>query len=81
MAAKGHPKWGGRKKGSINKIGATVKESVWNSFLELQKDEKSNLTVWAKNNLRDFYVIAAKLIPTEMNVGATAEVLIKISKK
>ena len=63
-------KTGGRQAGTPNKLGTSVKEAVWNTFVELQKDDKANLTAWAKSNPKDFYLISSKLIPTEMAVKA-----------
>lgn len=60
----------GRPAGVPNQVALTVKETVWNAFLELQKDPEANLLAWGKKNPRDFYVIAAKLIPTELAVKA-----------
>ena len=39
------------------------------AFLELQKSEEHNLVSFAKKYPRDFYVIASKLIPTEVNAA------------
>jgi hypothetical protein len=66
----GGEKTGGRQKGSLNKFGASVKESVLNAFMELQKDDQANIVNWGKKNPKEFYIIAAKLIPTEMAVKA-----------
>jgi ADP-heptose:LPS heptosyltransferase len=63
---KGSPKTGGKKKGSTNKLSLSVKEAVWDAFLELQNDPKSNIVNWGKKNLKDFYIISAKLIPVQM---------------
>ena len=71
MFKEGHKKTGGRKKGSANKITRTVKETVLSVFNDIQNDPKVNLTNFAKTYPRDFYAIAAKLIPTEVN--ATVE--------
>lgn len=62
---------GGRPKGIKNKITRTVKETVLDVFNHLQHDEeaklkRANLKEWAKDHPRDFYQIAAKLIPTEV---------------
>lgn len=57
----------GRPKGVPNKLTSTVKETVLRVFNELQEDEKNNLTSFARTYPRDFYAIAAKLIPTEIN--------------
>ena len=71
----GHEKKGGRKKGSVNKVTKTVKETVLAVFNTLQEDPKHSLEAFAKKYPRDFYPIAAKLIPTE--VTATVEHLPK----
>lgn len=57
----------GRPKGAENKLTRTVKESVLAVFHEIQSDPKVNLKAFAKKYPRDFYQIAAKLIPTEIN--------------
>lgn len=44
----------------------TVKETVLAVFNDLQNDPKTDLTSFAKRFPRDFYTIAAKLIPTEL---------------
>jgi len=72
-------KTGGRQKGSLNKVTTTVKESVLNAFNELQKDPEANVISWGKKNLKDFYLIASRLIPTEMAVKAEVT-QIEISK-
>ena len=56
----------GRPKGAQNKLTKTVKETVLSVFNELQGDEKHNLIAFAKKHPRDFYQIAAKLIPTDI---------------
>ena len=57
---------GGRPKGAQNQLTKTVKETVLSVFNELQGDEKNNLKSFAEKYPRDFYQIAAKLIPTEL---------------
>lgn len=63
---KGHSKLGGRKRGVQNAITRTVKETVLDVFNKIQEDPKVNLEQFAKKYPRDFYMIAAKLIPTEI---------------
>ena len=77
----GHEKKGGRAKGTPNKLTTTVKESVLNAFNQLQTDPKQNLAAFAKKYPRDFYNIAAKLIPTEMVGEVTNEILIRVEYK
>lgn len=62
----GHDKKGGRQKGSVNVLTKTVKETVLQVFNLLQSDPKHNLTAFAKHYPKEFYMIAAKLIPTEV---------------
>lgn len=60
---KGNP---GKAKGTQNLITRTVKETVLAVFNEIQSDPKVKLSQFAKDHPRDFYQIAAKLIPTEL---------------
>ena len=64
---KGHKLATGRPKGSLNTLTATVKDTVLGVFNDLQSDPKANLLSWAKDNPTTFYLIASKLIPTEVN--------------
>jgi hypothetical protein len=57
----------GRPKGAVNKTTKTVKEVVLAAFNDLQGDPKNNILQFAKENPKEFYQIAAKLIPTEIN--------------
>jgi hypothetical protein len=52
---------GGRQKGTPNKVGRTVKESVMETFERLGGVE--HMTKWAQQNPGDFYRLAARLIP------------------
>jgi hypothetical protein len=67
----------GRPKGAIGKLNKTVKETVLNTFNQLQNDPKHNLEAFARKHPREFYLIASKLIPTEM-IGTT-ETIIKVT--
>ena len=60
---KGNP---GKPKGATDTYPRTVKETVLKVFNELQGNPKHNLTSFAEKYPRDFYTIAAKLIPTEI---------------
>lgn len=64
---KGDPNNKGKPKGAKNHITKTVKETVLAVFNELQGHPKANLLAWGQENPKDFYIIAAKLIPTELN--------------
>lgn len=70
---------GGRPAGAQNKLTRTVKETVLNVFNDLQDDSKNNLTAFAKKYPRDFYAIAAKLIPTEITGSVKSVVKVKIT--
>lgn len=74
---KGNP---GKKKGTKNKLTKTVKETVLNTFNELQDDPKANILAWAKKHPGLFYQIAAKLIPTELN-NNIRETIIKVIRE
>jgi hypothetical protein len=67
----------GRPKGAIGKLNKTVKETVLNTFNKLQEDKSHNLEAFARKHPREFYLIASKLIPTEM-IGTT-ETIIKVT--
>lgn len=56
----------GKPVGAKNKLTKTVKETVLAVFIDLQKDPKHSLKAFARRYPRDFYSIAAKLIPTEI---------------
>jgi len=70
----GKEKTGGRVAGVPNKLTKTVKETVLEVFIKLQESKEHNIESFAQKYPRDFYNIAAKLIPTEIqakvaNVG------------
>ena len=75
---KGNP---GKKKGTQNKLTKTVKETVLAVFNDLQSDPKSNLKAFAKKHHRDFYQIAARLIPTELTGSVNTVTTIKVTAK
>ena len=57
-----------------NKITRTVKETVLEVFNKIQGNPKLNMEQFAKDYTRDFYNIAAKLIPTEVQATVDATV-------
>jgi hypothetical protein len=77
MARQGQFKKGnaGKPKGAINKLNRTVKETVLAVFNDLQQDPKANLLAWGTDNPTEFYKIAAKLIPTEVNANVQSVVI------
>lgn len=64
---KGNP---GRPKGAIGKTTKLVKDVFAETFTELQKDPFANLHSWGKENPTEFYKLASKLIPTQMDIQA-----------
>jgi len=73
------PGEGGRPKGVPNKLSRTVKQTVLDVFNILQDTPDHNLTKFAEKYPRDFYAIAAKLIPTELMGNVTTTVTHKIT--
>lgn len=57
-----------------NKITRTVKETVLEVFERLQLHETANLESWGESNPTEFYKIAAKLIPAEVNANVEATI-------
>ena len=72
-------KAGGRPKGSQNKLTTTIKENVIDVFNQLQEHPTANLYSFAVKNTKEFYLIAAKIIPTEIvgNLKTTAVKVIR----
>ena len=65
-------KTGGRVKGSINestKQLKTVKEIVLSTFLKREEYKETSLEAFANEYPKEFYAIAAKLIPSEVNAN------------
>lgn len=60
----------GKPKGAVNKTTKLVKEVFAEAFNTLQNDPTVKLSVWGKQNPTEFYKLASKLIPTQMNIDA-----------
>jgi len=58
----------GKPKGAVNKTTKLVKEVFAEVFEQLQDDPIANLKSWGIENPTEFYKLASKLIPTQMNV-------------
>lgn len=71
----------GRPKGAVGKLTRTVKETVLTVFNDLQQDRAHNLEAFARKHPRDFYNIAAKLIPTEMISSGVMKFIVTTKKK
>lgn len=68
---KGHTKKGGKELGTPNKLTKTVRDLIENTFNEMNQDPTKpySLIEWGKQNPKDFYLIAAKLIPIQVGVS------------
>ncbi len=65
----------GRPPGSTNKLTTSFKELVRKTYEALEKkgeeaDSQLGMLKWAEKNPGEFYKIASKLIPTELNLNA-----------
>jgi hypothetical protein len=56
----------GRPKGAVGAFTKTVKDTVLEAFQEAQKDPKTSIMGFLQKYPRDFYQIAAKLIPLDV---------------
>lgn len=66
-APKGHPKYGGRKKGTPNKSTAHIRAAIEGAFAYLE-EHGDGFNKWALANQDTFYtVIAPKLLPVQVN--------------
>ncbi len=60
----------GRKKGEINKTTAAMKTAIMHVYAALQDKtgkEHGHFIDWAEGNPTDFYKIASKLIPVQLD--------------
>lgn len=64
--AKGR-KTGGRKKGSLNKTTASVKQAITQAFDQL--GGVASLVRWARDEPAEFYKLWGRLAPAEVTVG------------
>lgn len=64
----GHKKLGGRQKGTKNKF-TTLKNAFLEAFQELQKNNKTKLPNWGKENAEKFYELVAKMLPKEIEIS------------
>lgn len=61
----------GRPKGSQNKVTTAFKEAVLEAFHQI--GGTSALVSWGMQNQTEFYKIAARLIPTEVNAAVAGK--------
>lgn len=75
-------KTGGRKPGVQNKLTRTVKEAFENAFNAMQEHPEAELLTWGKGNPTEFYKLAARLIPAEINAKvSTQESAVELLKR
>jgi len=84
---RGHPKKGGKKKGSTNKF-TDLKQAFLDVFEKIEKDSKDknidSLFEWATKNQRNqgtFYQMISKMLPSNVNVEAGVTVTFQSSEK
>ena len=75
----------GRPKGATGKVNRLVKDVVSDVFTHLQTDptakkKRADLKSWAVDYPKDFYQIASKLIPVQMEGGIEATLIWKEEK-
>ena len=78
MANNTGKKFGGRKKGTLNKSTASAKAAMEEAFDNLGGVEA--LMQWGEDNQTDFYKLWSKLIPADIkaDVNATGEITINV---
>ena len=71
-------KTGGRKKGTPNKVTASMRECFAEAFEQLGGTKA--LVDWGRDNQTDFYKLAARLIPVEITGkdGGAAQLVMHI---
>ena len=83
-APKGHPRYGGRKKGTPNRWTADMRRAFESAFWALQDDPQANLLAWARNDPGAFYKLISRILPGEgmSNPGMVAlTVVTGVSKR
>lgn len=71
---KGHKKVGGRAKGTKNKIGQDVKNSLLFVYKTIGGDK--SFSDWAKEEKTEFYKMYSKLLPTEMEHTGDIQIIV-----
>lgn len=78
---KGSPKVGGRVAGTPNKATASMKAAIQTVYDRLQDEAATGETGahahffgWAKDNETEFYKLAAKLIPVQLDANVSGHI-------
>jgi len=77
---KGHPKKGGRKKGTPNKF-TTLRKSFLDAFQDKRIGGTEGLIqVFSKNDIRkiDFFKLISKMLPTNITANLSEKKIVKI---
>lgn len=67
---------GGSRKGKPNVLHRTMKAAIWETFQSIGGVEA--MAAWAEDNQTEFYRIASRLIPAEVNGSLDANVKIMV---
>ena len=72
----------GRPHGAVNKSTKLVKQVFADVFNQLQteedaKEKRADLKSWALKNTTEFYKLASKLIPTEVDANGNVQLTVK----
>src|SRR5688572_29032838 len=78
MFRKGAVKMGGREKGTPNRFTTTFREAVLLAYGNIGGHEA--FSKWATENKSEFYKIAARLIPAEMNGSDAGRVTVIVNR-
>jgi len=73
---KGGVKFGGRKKGTKNRVTATVKDAILHAYNAIGGDDA--FSEWANAEKTEFYKIYSRLVPLDLQ--ANGEITITVNK-
>lgn len=81
--SKGHPRVGGRQKGSPNKVTASISQALTDAFDNL--GGVPSLVKWGEANRGEFYKLWSKLVPRDVKVGGEGggpvQVVVRIARE
>jgi hypothetical protein len=68
----------GKPKGAVTKSTKLVKDVFAEVFTALQDGGSADLEIWARNNTTEFYKLASRLIPMQVEENGRQIISIKI---
>ena len=68
----------GKPKGAVTKSTKLVKDVFAEVFTALQDGGASDLEIWARNNTTEFYKLASRLIPMQVEDNSRQVISIRI---